>query len=450
MKKKILAIVLCVAASCSVLTGCRNNTQVTPHEPKQTIITDPAEPTAIEDDKINKNEDDVLFNVESDEFIINTDYDFSSDLYSVQNITEIIDYVERENDGTTDNTVVSETSLNMALSLLLEGANEDTESYNALIGYLNGANYPATLHGIRSRNNALISHYMYTDDINYLSIANSAWFNLGVTPMDDYANIISTYYNGRVQSLDFMSAEAAGIINAWTEGATNGMIPSIITPEVLSQNDGVLINSIYFNSDWQTPFEENNCREATFTNSDGSTSMVNMMYDYGYSVYYESNWAEGFMRPYENSNLVFVGILPKESDEFTVSDLDIDDLLSNPVYGYEVNIGIPQFTISDENHLYNALYDNGLAPALESSNNDYVRRLCDVPVSVSDVIQRTYVDVNPTGTEAAATTAIAANKASDLISEIPEHEIILNRPFVFMIYDTETHECLFMGKINTL
>ena len=453
MKKKILAIVLCAATSLSVLTGCGNNTQVTPHEPKQTVVADPSEPTTTEDDKINKNKDDehrFQLNTESDEFIVNTDYDFSADPYSVQNVTEIIDYVERENGDTTDNTIISETSLNMALSLLLEGANEDTESYNALIRYLNGANYPETLLGIRSRNNALISRYMYTGDTNYLSIANSAWFNYGVNPMDNYSNVISAYYNGRVQSLDFTNAESAGIINAWNEGATNGMIPSIITPEVLAQNDGVLINSIYFNSDWQNPFEENNCREATFTNSNGSTSTVNMMYDYGYSVYYESNWAEGFMKPYANSNLVFVGILPKESGEFAVSDLDIDDLLSNPVYGYEVNIGIPQFRIEDENHLYNALYDNGLAPAFVSGNNDYTGCLCDVPVSVSDVIQKTYVDVNPTGTEAAATTAITVEKSAALPRENEVHEIILDRPFVFMIYDTETHECLFIGKINTL
>lgn len=174
------------------------------------------------------------------------------------------------------------------------------------------------------------------------------------------------------------------------------------------------------------------------------------MYDYDYSVYYESNWAEGFMKPYANANLVFVGILPKESSDFAVSDLDIDDLLSNPVYGYEVNIGIPQFRIEDENHLYNALYDNGLAPAFVAVNNDYTGCLCDVPVSVSDVIQKTYIDVNPTGTEAAATTAITAEKSAALPKDNEVHEIILDRPFVFMIYDTETHECLFIGKINIL
>lgn len=49
MKKKILAIVLCAATSLSVLTGCGNNTQVTPHEPKQTVVADPSEPTTTED-----------------------------------------------------------------------------------------------------------------------------------------------------------------------------------------------------------------------------------------------------------------------------------------------------------------------------------------------------------------------------------------------------------------
>lgn len=454
MNKKILAIVLCAATTLSILTGC-GDTQVTPNEPAQTVVADTFEPKTTEstnNDKTNKNhgdEHDIRLTTDSDEFIVNTDYDFS-DPYSLQNVTEILDYVERENGDNTDNTILSETSLNMALSLLLEGANEDTDSYNALIQYLNGTNYPATLAGIRARNNALISRYMFTGDSNYLSIANSAWFNYGVNPMDNYTNVIGAYYNGRVQSLDFTNAESAGIINAWCEGATNGMIPSIITPEVLAQNDGVLINSIYFNDTWQTAFDEDNCREATFTNANGSTSIVNMMYQYDIGTYYESNWAIGFMKPYANSNLVFVGILPKENTNFAVSDLDIDDLLSNPVYGYEVNIGIPQFRISDENHLYNALYENGLAPAFASGNNDYTGCLCDVPVSVSNVIQKTYVDVNPEGTEAAATTAITVEKTAAPARDMPTQEIILDRPFVFMIYDTETHECLFIGKINNL
>lgn len=49
--------------------------------------------------RLTKNKDDehrFQLSTESDEFIVNTDYDFSADPYSVQNVTEIIDYVERE------------------------------------------------------------------------------------------------------------------------------------------------------------------------------------------------------------------------------------------------------------------------------------------------------------------------------------------------------------------
>ena len=457
MKKRILSIALCSAMIMSIITGC-GNTRVLPDDPvSNTVIAEAIDHTttteSTESMKKTPKEHDTDNRFENmpatSDFIVNTDYDYNED-YSLQNIATILDYVERENGDLTDNTILSETSLNMALSLLLEGAQGDSESYNALIQYLSGTTYPDTLLGIRARNNALISRYMYSDDITPISLANSAWFNFGVTPTDNYRTIISSYYNGRVQSLDFSDAESAGIINAWCEGATDGMIPSIITPEVLAQNDGVLINSVYFLSNWETEFTEDNCRTAVFNNANGTTSEVNMMYEYGLNTYYESNWCEAFMKPYANSNIVFVGILPKTDTDFAVADLDLDDLLSNPVYGYNVNIAIPQFRVSDENHLFNALYDNGLAPAFREGNEDYTNCLCDVPVSVSDVIQKTYVDVNPTGTEAAAITAITVEKSAAPAREIPEHEIILDRPFVFMIYDTETHECLFIGKINNL
>ena len=463
MKKRILSIALCATMIMTVLTGC-NNTKVMPDEPtdhpltKDTIVADVTDdnPTKIDstenDTKISKHDDsDQRFRLieDSDDFIVNTEYNFDSD-YSLNNITTVLDYVERESDNVNENTILSETSLNMALSLLLEGAGDNTESYNALINYLSGCNYPNDFLRIRSRNNALISRYMFAELNSRMSIANSAWFNTGVTPAPAYVDVLSAYYNGRTQSLDFSDATSAEIINSWCDGATDGCIPSIITPETLRMNDGLLINALYFSGTWAAPFDEHNCRDAVFTNADGSTSTVTMMYDYGYTTYYESNWCEGFMKPYEDSNLVFIGILPKENVDFAVNDLDIDDMLSNPVRGYEVNIGIPQFKISDENHLFNALYNNGLAPAFRSGNTDYLEYLSDTPLSVSDVIQMTYVDVNPEGTEAAAVTAITLEKSAAPVRDTEVHEIILDRPFVFMIYDTEAHECLFIGKINSL
>lgn len=463
MKKHFMTLTLCTAIILSTLTGC-GNTRVMPDIPTDhplnndisvvdatNDITNKINPTETATKISKNNESDQQFSLTgtSDDFIVNTEYDFD-DTYSLNNITTVLDYVECEANNINENTILSETSLNMALSLLLEGSSNNTESYNSLIKYLSGCNYSNDFFRIRSRNNALISRYMFDDLNSHMSIANSAWFNTGINPVPKYVDIISSYYNGRVQSLDFSDNASAEIINSWCNNSTNGCIPSIITPEILRLNDGVLINALYFSGIWENPFDDHNCREAVFTNADGSTSNITMMYDYGYTTYYESNWCEGFMKPYEDSNLVFIGILPKENTNFTVNALDIDDMLSNPVSGYTVNIGIPQFKISDENHLFNALYNNGLAPAFRSGNTDYLNYLSDTPLSVSDVIQMTYVDVNPEGTEASAVTAITLEKNSAPVHNTPVHEIILDRPFVFMIYDTDANECLFIGKINSL
>lgn len=448
MRKRILSILLCVSMLMTLLlTGCNNNKFT-----DNTTTTTDATKTTDSNEKENKTYEDKhsIDNSNNDKFNINTDYAFEDDVYSLHNVTELIDFVETENGDPTDNTVISETSLNMALSLLLEGSQDNSKSYDALIKYLNSSNYPDTLLGIRDRNNALISRYMFNENTSTLNIANSAWFNNGVNPTYNYQNIISSYYNGRIQSLDFLDVESTKTINNWCSDTTNGSIPSIITPEVLAQNDGVLINAVYFLNDWETAFNEEDCKKTTFTNIDGSTSTINMMYETSDAAYYESNWCEAFMKPYANSSFVFVGVLPKTDIGFAVSELDLDDMLSNPVYGCELTIGIPQFKIEDENHLFNALNANGLESAFRTRNEDYVNCLCDVPVSVTDVIQKTYVDINPKGTEASASTAITFAKNTAIETDHKTHSIILDRPFVFMIYDTETHECLFIGKINTL
>jgi serpin B len=65
------------------------------------------------------------------------------------------------------------------------------------------------------------------------------------------------------------------------------------------------------------------------------------------------------------------------------------------------------------------------------------------PVSLSFVKQKTFLDVNEAGTEAAAVTALGATRG---ISE----PMIINRPFFFAIHDNQTGTILFMGSVVDL
>jgi serpin B len=65
---------------------------------------------------------------------------------------------------------------------------------------------------------------------------------------------------------------------------------------------------------------------------------------------------------------------------------------------------------------------------------------------ISDVIHKAFVDVNETGTEAAAATGtMMAMSAAP--SQVPPPVFRADHPFVFMIYDRQAGSILFLGRM---
>jgi serpin B len=75
---------------------------------------------------------------------------------------------------------------------------------------------------------------------------------------------------------------------------------------------------------------------------------------------------------------------------------------------------------------------------------DYTR---EHPICVSKVAQRTFVEVNEVGTEAAAVTEIALSLDSVTLKP-PPLEFIVDRPFIVAIRDDRTGLLLFLGQIT--
>ena len=70
-------------------------------------------------------------------------------------------------------------------------------------------------------------------------------------------------------------------------------------------------------------------------------------------------------------------------------------------------------------------------------------------IHIDDVLHKTHIDVDESGTEAAAVTAVVM-KANAVFPAKPQiiKKVYLNRPFVYAIIDTQTGMPLFMGIVN--
>ena len=69
------------------------------------------------------------------------------------------------------------------------------------------------------------------------------------------------------------------------------------------------------------------------------------------------------------------------------------------------------------------------------------------PLQISAVIHKAYVDVNETGTEAAAATAVGIRATSAMIPK-PPTPFRADHPFLFLIRDRRNGSVLFLGCLN--
>jgi serpin B len=69
------------------------------------------------------------------------------------------------------------------------------------------------------------------------------------------------------------------------------------------------------------------------------------------------------------------------------------------------------------------------------------------PLFVSQVKQKSFVEVNEEGTEAAAVTGVHMTRLGVMREPEKPFEMIVDRPFFFVIGDSETQSILFMGLV---
>jgi serpin B len=106
-------------------------------------------------------------------------------------------------------------------------------------------------------------------------------------------------------------------------------------------------------------------------------------------------------------------------------------------------VQIPRFEFSTASiSLKNALTAMGMEDAFSETAADF-SGMSETPLFVSDVVHKAFIKVNEKGTEAAAATGVVFATVSVTAPKI----FIANRPFVYLIRDTQTKSILFMGRV---
>lgn len=283
-----------------------------------------------------------------------------------------------------------------------------------------------------------------------VKVANSVWINKNrqFKIKESFLQTNADWYNAQIYETDFKNSKTIKDINNWVKNNTDKMIDKIIE-EIPYDTFMYLINALAFDAKWEKKYEKNDIQTHPFTSYNGSTTDVELMFSTE-SAYLESENAKGFKKNYEGGKYSFVGILPNEGiDIFDyINSLDGAQLsaMLDPVQYENVYVGIPEFDFEYEIKLNDFFKEMGISNIFDK-NADFSSMAEPSDGIYCDYIeQKVKIEVNRKGTKAAAVTWGSIKNES--ASEPEQNTVILNRPFMYMILDSQNNIPLFIGIVT--
>jgi serpin B len=345
------------------------------------------------------------------------------------------------------NLFVSPHSLSVALAMTYAGARGETERQMAEV--LHFSLPQAQLHpAFNALDQALAGGGQDEPQASQLRSVNALWGQEGDTFLEPFLDTLAENYGAGMQLVDFRQAEEArGQINHWGSEQTGNRIDELLPPGALdSETALVLTNAAHFQAEWLKPFAEEATHEASFTLLDGGQVMVPTMEQVADLGYAELPGVQAVELPYAGGQLSMVILLPDEGnfDSFAQA-LDADQL--EPILGAlaptSLRLALPKFRYDAGFELRDALTDLGMVDAFgdpaDFSGIDGTHELF-----IEQVYHQAFVDVDEAGTEAAAASAVAMARKGALQAE---QDVRVERPFLFLIRDTNTNAILFLGHV---
>lgn len=368
---------------------------------------------------------------ESESKIIAGNNEFAFDLFRTGNLAQH-----------KANVFISPLSASMALGMTANGADGATydEMHAAL--HLSGATREDVGGGYKS----LITMLRGLDPGTDFSIANSIWYEQAFPFHASFLEESKLYFGARVEALDFRSPSAVTTINSWVSDQTKDRIPTIL--EKIEDNERMfLVNAIYFKGIWQKQFDKSKTVDAPFRAADGTTATVKMMWR-GKGVRHAATAEYSAVDlPYGNSAFTMTVVLPNGDIDIFAESFDQTkwNSLVSSLADSDLEVYLPRFRMEWKRELNDDLQQLGMRLAFTPYQADLTRMSpLGRDLYITRVLQKTFVDVDEEGTEAAAATIVGIG-----VTSLPP-SFRADRPFLVVIRERFSGTILFIGKIAKL
>ena len=338
-----------------------------------------------------------------------------------------------------------------------------------------------------------------------IRISNTFWLERDYPFREEFLKTIDRHYGAdSVFRADFKHRpeEARQGINEIVAKQTKNRIRAAIPPDMVNKYTRlVLTGAIYFRGDWPTPFWESRTEDKPFELADGTQVTTPIMFKVlsggGYaafnadgSFFTTPRWtykdsttgelqpreplypdADGFAMvemPYRGDRLSMVVIAPNAPKglpaiEAKLSAENLKEWIGR-LDDRKVRLHLPKFKMETAYTLGDGEYgpkgtlpDMGMVRAFtdglrfrDGAQFDGISTPTDPRdrLFISKVLHRATIEVNEKGTEATAATIVIMRSGSANLRKVPfDPTFRADRPFLFLIRDTESGTILFLGRL---
>ncbi|NWR15293.1 A1AF antiproteinase, partial [Emberiza fucata] len=347
------------------------------------------------------------------------------------------DISARENNG---NVFFSPLSISTAFAMLTLGARSDTLTQILRVLCFNPRQiseneihegYRQLMQVVNRRNSGL-----------QLNMGNVLFVLDRLKPQEKFLSNLRNFYEGEAYPMNFKQANQAQIkINEYVARRTNGKIKDLVN-NLDPLTEILLISYIYFNAEWEKPFDPKYTKMSKFFVDGTKVVEVPMMFGMGLFKHgYDEQLSSTVVQmDYKGGASAFF-ILPDRGRMRKLEKrLSCEHLSrwSTLVTKSSVNLYLPKFTLYGTYNLKDILYKMGIMD-LFTDKADLSGITGQPQHRISQAIHKAVVKVDETGTEAAAATGMEIVPMSVPIT------VRFNRPFLMVINVENT--ILFMGKI---